>query len=158
MCLGWPRRGYELAATQRNGTCCFSASSVRIEARRSEVQTLCKTRASTVFGASFEKTVRRAAHIADGFYPGDRKNHWGWFRDECIKIGRRNPGEAPKHCPTLIFVAEDPEKAWADVLLRKILEGVSPFLLLPSCIAHAGMEELRQSRQPPFGTLPSKRL
>ena len=77
------------------------------------------------FGASFEKTVRRAAHIADGFYPGDPKNHWGWFRDECIKIGRRDPGEAPKHCPTFIFVAEDPEKAWADVLPHFLHTGMS---------------------------------
>ena len=65
-------------------------------------------------GASFEKTVRRAAHIADSFYPGDPA-HWDWFRDECIVIGRSDPGTTPKNCPTYVFVSEDPEKAWADI-------------------------------------------
>jgi alkanesulfonate monooxygenase SsuD/methylene tetrahydromethanopterin reductase-like flavin-dependent oxidoreductase (luciferase family) len=62
-------------------------------------------------GAVGPKMARRCAHIGDAFYPGEAIV-WEEYRSECLAIGRPDPGPFPKHGPTILFVSEDPERAW----------------------------------------------
>jgi alkanesulfonate monooxygenase SsuD/methylene tetrahydromethanopterin reductase-like flavin-dependent oxidoreductase (luciferase family) len=61
--------------------------------------------------ASLSRQARRAAHIADGFYP-DKAAIWEDFREECRLVGRPDPGDHPERFPTLIHVTEDPDRDW----------------------------------------------
>jgi alkanesulfonate monooxygenase SsuD/methylene tetrahydromethanopterin reductase-like flavin-dependent oxidoreductase (luciferase family) len=70
-------------------------------------------RPSIIMGAVAEAPARRAAHLADGFDPGDPRA-WDFYRDECRKLGR-DPGEWIPRGPTFLYVTHDPDAAWADV-------------------------------------------
>ena len=67
-----------------------------------------------ILGATAEVSARRAAHIADGFDPGDPRV-WDFYRDECSVVGRPDPGPWVPRGPTFLYVTHDPERAWAHV-------------------------------------------
>jgi alkanesulfonate monooxygenase SsuD/methylene tetrahydromethanopterin reductase-like flavin-dependent oxidoreductase (luciferase family) len=56
--------------------------------------------------------ARRAAHIADGYSIPHDTTHWEIYRQECIAIGKPDPGPAMPLGPVFLWVAEDVEAAW----------------------------------------------
>ncbi|MBW2270359.1 MAG: LLM class flavin-dependent oxidoreductase [Deltaproteobacteria bacterium] len=64
-----------------------------------------------VLGGGFARSARRAAHIADGWLPRT-PDLWQPYRDECLKLGRPDPGAYPQQGPVFLHVAHDPEQAW----------------------------------------------
>ncbi len=65
-------------------------------------------------GGSSEPAARRAARLADGFFPTDPKV-WEFYRDELRQLGKPDPGPCPlpSSGPLLVALAEDPEEGWA---------------------------------------------
>jgi len=64
-----------------------------------------------VLGGSSEAAARRAARIADGFVPSE-PSCWGFYRDECLKLGQPDPGPGWNATADVVVLAEDPEAAW----------------------------------------------
>jgi alkanesulfonate monooxygenase SsuD/methylene tetrahydromethanopterin reductase-like flavin-dependent oxidoreductase (luciferase family) len=67
-----------------------------------------------VLGGSSEGAARRAARIADGFLPSE-PGCWQHYRDECIKLGKPDPGDGMTGQGDVVTLAEDPEAAWAEL-------------------------------------------
>jgi len=67
-----------------------------------------------IMGATAEVTARRAARLGDGFDPGEPAV-WEFYRDECLKLGKPDPGEWVPRGPTFLYVTYDPEAAWREV-------------------------------------------
>lgn len=68
-----------------------------------------------LLGGSSPAAARRAAHIADGWLPPLDARLWQPYRDECLKLGKDDPGGYPSQGPIFLWVAEDPEQAWNTV-------------------------------------------
>ncbi|MAT91923.1 MAG: LLM class flavin-dependent oxidoreductase [Halioglobus sp.] len=69
-----------------------------------------------LLGGSSAAAARRAAHIADGWFPPLDARLWQPYRDECLALGMPDPGEYPKQGPIFLWVARDPERAWDEVM------------------------------------------
>jgi alkanesulfonate monooxygenase SsuD/methylene tetrahydromethanopterin reductase-like flavin-dependent oxidoreductase (luciferase family) len=64
-----------------------------------------------ILGGGFPRSARRAAHIADGWLPRT-PDLWIPYREECLLIGKEDPGTYPVQGPVFLHVSEDPEKDW----------------------------------------------
>ena len=65
-----------------------------------------------LLGGSHPAVARRAARIADGFYPPGGEN-WDVYREACLALGKPDPGEAFKALgPIYTHVSDDPERDW----------------------------------------------
>jgi len=64
-------------------------------------------------GGSSEGAARRAARLADGFFPTS-PDVWDFYRDELELLGRPDPGPCPLPSagPLLFALAEDAEQGW----------------------------------------------
>jgi len=62
-------------------------------------------------GGSSEAAARRAARIGDGFAPG-LPTLWDFYRDECLKIGKPDPGPPRRATVAVTTLAKDPDAAW----------------------------------------------
>lgn len=62
-------------------------------------------------GGSSEAAARRAALIADGFLPSEN-GCWEHYRDECLALGKPDPGAGMSIDADVVTLAEDPEAAW----------------------------------------------
>jgi len=67
-----------------------------------------------VLGGSSEAAARRAARIADGFIPSE-PGCWRFYRDECRKLGKPDPGPGMTGQGEVVVLAEDPEAAWPEL-------------------------------------------
>lgn len=67
-----------------------------------------------LLGGSSEAAARRAARIADGFIPSEA-GVWEHYRDECLSLGKDDPGEGFDVTPSVVMLAEDPERAWPEL-------------------------------------------
>jgi alkanesulfonate monooxygenase SsuD/methylene tetrahydromethanopterin reductase-like flavin-dependent oxidoreductase (luciferase family) len=65
-------------------------------------------------GGSSEVAARRAARIGDGFIPA-RPGLDAVYREECAKLGRDPGPELGATGPLFLYVAEDPDAAWATI-------------------------------------------
>lgn len=65
-------------------------------------------------GGTSEAAARRAARIADGFIPSEPKC-WEFYRDECLKLGKADPGPGMPGNADVVVLAEDPEAAWPEL-------------------------------------------
>jgi alkanesulfonate monooxygenase SsuD/methylene tetrahydromethanopterin reductase-like flavin-dependent oxidoreductase (luciferase family) len=65
-------------------------------------------------GGSSEGAARRAARIADGFFPTDPRL-WEFYRDELAQLGRPDPGPCPLGSAGLVALAEDEDEGWARI-------------------------------------------
>lgn len=70
-------------------------------------------------GGSSEPAARRAARIGDGFIPSVPEVY-EFYRDECQKLGKPDPGPWLGGDTTSTFVADDPDAEW---------EAIGPYLL-----------------------------
>jgi len=67
-----------------------------------------------LLGGSHRAVARRAAHIADGFYPPGGEN-WQTYREECLKLGKADPGACKRLGPIFTHVTKTPEADWARI-------------------------------------------
>jgi alkanesulfonate monooxygenase SsuD/methylene tetrahydromethanopterin reductase-like flavin-dependent oxidoreductase (luciferase family) len=65
-------------------------------------------------GGTHPAVARRAAHIADHFFPPQGEN-WDVYRDECRKLGKPDPGPCKRLGPVYIHVTHDPDAAWRQI-------------------------------------------
>jgi len=73
-----------------------------------------------------EAVARRAAHVADGYSIPHDTTHWEAYRQECIRIGKPDPGPALPLGPVFLWVAEDVEAAW-QMLTPHILSQIEEY-------------------------------
>lgn len=67
-----------------------------------------------VLGGSSEAAARRAARIADGFQPSEPQ-FWDYYRDECLTLGKDDPGSYLGADTNVIVLARDPDAAWHEL-------------------------------------------
>lgn len=67
-----------------------------------------------LLGGTSERAARRAARIADGFIPSE-PGCWPFYRDECRKLGKPDPGPGMTGQGEVVVLAEDPEAAWPEL-------------------------------------------
>ena len=65
-----------------------------------------------LLGGGTPAAARRAARIADGWFPPLEPKLWPPYRDECLKLGKPDPGAYPKQGPIFLWISKDPEKDW----------------------------------------------
>ncbi|HVV77240.1 MAG TPA: LLM class flavin-dependent oxidoreductase [Mycobacteriales bacterium] len=64
-----------------------------------------------MLGGSSDAAARRAARIADGFIPSVPEV-WDAYRDECIKLGKPDPGPGMLPPAHTVALATDPDEGW----------------------------------------------
>lgn len=69
-----------------------------------------------LLGGASPAAARRAAHIADGWFPPLDPRLWPPYREECLKLGKPDPGSYPAQWPIFLWLATDPERAWERLL------------------------------------------
>ncbi len=69
-----------------------------------------------LLGGSSPAAARRAAHIADGWFPPLDPRLWQPYREECAKLGMPDPGEYPRQGPIFLWVTRDVEAGWREVM------------------------------------------
>jgi alkanesulfonate monooxygenase SsuD/methylene tetrahydromethanopterin reductase-like flavin-dependent oxidoreductase (luciferase family) len=68
-----------------------------------------------LLGGGTPAAARRAARIADGWFPPLEPKLWPPYREECLKLGKPDPGEYPKQGPIFLWISKEPEKDWERV-------------------------------------------
>lgn len=69
-----------------------------------------------LLGGGTPAAARRAARIADGWFPPLDPRLWPPYREECVKLGKADPGPYPRQGPIFLWVAKEPERAWERLL------------------------------------------
>jgi alkanesulfonate monooxygenase SsuD/methylene tetrahydromethanopterin reductase-like flavin-dependent oxidoreductase (luciferase family) len=69
-----------------------------------------------LLGGSSAAAARRAAKIADGWFPPLDARLWTPYREECLKLGQADPGDYPVQGPIFLWVSEEPEQAWKQLM------------------------------------------
>ncbi len=64
-----------------------------------------------LLGGTHRAVARRAAHIADGFYPPGGEN-WDIYRSECLRLGQPDPGLCKPLGPIYTHVTHTPDADW----------------------------------------------
>lgn len=62
-------------------------------------------------GGTSEAVARRAARIGDSFTPG-LPTLWEFYRDECLKVGKKDPGPPRRSTVAVTILSEDPDATW----------------------------------------------
>jgi alkanesulfonate monooxygenase SsuD/methylene tetrahydromethanopterin reductase-like flavin-dependent oxidoreductase (luciferase family) len=71
-------------------------------------------------GGSSHAAARRAARLGDSFRASPAPGVWDSYRDECLKIGKPDPGPDPMPTTNYFYLTNDPDGAW---------EQIAPFAL-----------------------------
>ena len=69
-----------------------------------------------LLGGSSAASARRAARIADGWFPPLDPGLWTPYREECIRLGRPDPGAYPRQGPIFLWVTKQPDRDWERLL------------------------------------------
>ena len=69
-----------------------------------------------LLGGGSAAAARRAAHIADGWFPPLEPKLWTPYREECLRLGKPDPGAYPRQGPIFLWISEEPEKDWERLL------------------------------------------
>ena len=73
-----------------------------------------------LLGGSSAASARRAARIADGWFPPLEPRLWTPYREACLELGKPDPGPYPRHGPIFLWISRDPDRDW-DRLMPHIL-------------------------------------
>ena len=93
----------------------FSGETFEYEGRSVTVRPVPDPPPRLLLGGTHKAVARRAAKIADGFYPPAGEN-WSVYRDACLALGKPDPGERFKALgPIYTHVSRDPEADWARI-------------------------------------------
>jgi alkanesulfonate monooxygenase SsuD/methylene tetrahydromethanopterin reductase-like flavin-dependent oxidoreductase (luciferase family) len=65
-------------------------------------------------GGSSEPAARRAARLGDGYMPSSPQL-WDFYRDECLKLGKPDPGPHLGGDTSFFHVTHDPDGDWAKI-------------------------------------------
>jgi alkanesulfonate monooxygenase SsuD/methylene tetrahydromethanopterin reductase-like flavin-dependent oxidoreductase (luciferase family) len=91
----------------------FTGAEFEWEGRPGRISPLPHMEVPVMLGGMAPKVARAAARIADGFLvPLHSAETWQPYRDECVSIGKPDPGDYPRQAPTFLWVSEDPERDW----------------------------------------------
>lgn len=69
-----------------------------------------------LLGGGTPAAARRAARIADGWFPPLEPRLWPPYREECLALGKPDPGDYPRQGPVFLWVSKDPERDWERLL------------------------------------------
>jgi len=69
-----------------------------------------------LLGGGTPAAARRAARIADGWFPPLEPKLWTPYRDECLALGKPDPGEYPRQGPIFLWISQDPDRDWERIL------------------------------------------
>jgi hypothetical protein len=69
-----------------------------------------------LLGGSSAAAARRAARIADAWFPPLDERLWTPYREECITLGKPDPGPYPRQGPIFLWVSHNPDKDWEQLL------------------------------------------
>lgn len=94
----------------------FTGESFEWKGRRCRITPAPKPPPPILLGGSSPAAARRAARIADGWFPPLDPRLWPPYREECIALGKPDPGGYPKQGPIFLWIAEDPDSAWKFLL------------------------------------------
>jgi alkanesulfonate monooxygenase SsuD/methylene tetrahydromethanopterin reductase-like flavin-dependent oxidoreductase (luciferase family) len=90
----------------------FSGETFEYEGRSVTVTPVPDPPPRLLLGGAHPAVARRAARIADGFYPPAGEN-WDVYRKACIELGEPDPGERFKALgPIFTHISEDPDRDW----------------------------------------------
>ncbi|MGM3130605.1 LLM class flavin-dependent oxidoreductase, partial [Bacillus cereus group sp. BC243] len=72
----------------------WTGDAFEFEGRKVQIKPLPPKAIPIMLGGAAPKTARAAAQLADGFFvPLFGEDIWRPYRDECLKLGHRDPGE-----------------------------------------------------------------
>jgi len=83
-------------------------------------------RPTLLMGGSTPAGARRAARLADGFSLPFDPELWAPFREECLRLGKADPGPVQPRGPVFLWVAEDVEAAWT-MLMPHVLSQIDEY-------------------------------
>jgi alkanesulfonate monooxygenase SsuD/methylene tetrahydromethanopterin reductase-like flavin-dependent oxidoreductase (luciferase family) len=69
-----------------------------------------------LLGGATAAAARRAARIADGWFPPLEPELWPPYREECLRLGKPDPGAYPRQGPIFLWISPEPEKDWERLL------------------------------------------
>jgi alkanesulfonate monooxygenase SsuD/methylene tetrahydromethanopterin reductase-like flavin-dependent oxidoreductase (luciferase family) len=69
-----------------------------------------------LLGGGSPAAARRAARIADGWFPPLDPRLWAPYREACIELGKPDPGEYPRQGPIFLWISKQPERDWERLL------------------------------------------
>jgi alkanesulfonate monooxygenase SsuD/methylene tetrahydromethanopterin reductase-like flavin-dependent oxidoreductase (luciferase family) len=91
----------------------WTGEAFEFEGRKVQIKPLPPKSIPIMLGGAAPKTARAAAQLADGFFvPLFGEEIWRPYREECLKLGRRDPGDYPNQGPGFLWISENPEKDW----------------------------------------------
>ncbi len=65
-----------------------------------------------VLGGGTPAAARRAARIADGWFPPLEPKLWTPYREACLELGKPDPGTYPTQGPIFLWISKEPERDW----------------------------------------------
>ncbi len=69
-----------------------------------------------LLGGGSPAAARRAARLGVGWFPPLDPRLWRPYREECVKLGKGDPGEYPSQGPIFLWVSKEPQKDWERVM------------------------------------------
>lgn len=90
----------------------WSGEAFEFEGRQIIVRPIPDPPPRIILGGTHPAVAKRAARIANGFYPPAGEN-WRIYRKACLELGKPDPGETFKApCPIYTHVTNDSEADW----------------------------------------------
>lgn len=90
----------------------FTGEPFEWEGRRCHVTPKPEPPPPILLGGGSAAAARRAARIADDWFPPLDARLWKPYREECLALGKPDPGDYPAQGPIFLWVSKDPERDW----------------------------------------------
>jgi alkanesulfonate monooxygenase SsuD/methylene tetrahydromethanopterin reductase-like flavin-dependent oxidoreductase (luciferase family) len=93
----------------------WSGNAFEYRGRQVQVTPVPNSPPPLLLGGTHPAVARRAARIADGYYPPAGEN-WDIYRQQCLQLGKPDPGASSYPLgPIYTYITRDPEAAWAQI-------------------------------------------